>query len=137
MKITVTGSLGNIGKHLVKILVANSNEVTVISSNEDRKSAIEELGAQAAIGSITDTDFLVKSFTGSDAVYVMTPPNMGGQNIIENTINAGKSYAEAIAKSGIQKVVMLSSIGAEYENGTGQSQGFIISKICIALYFPM
>jgi D-arabinose 1-dehydrogenase-like Zn-dependent alcohol dehydrogenase len=63
MKITVTGSLGNIGKHLVKILVANSNEVTVISSNEDRKSAIEALGAQAAIGSITDTDFLVKTFT--------------------------------------------------------------------------
>jgi nucleoside-diphosphate-sugar epimerase len=67
----------------------------------------------------------------------MTPPNMGGQNIIENTVNAGKSYAEAIAKSGVQKVVMLSSIGAEYENGTGQSQDFIISKICIALYSKM
>ncbi|NBB28346.1 NmrA family NAD(P)-binding protein [Cellulophaga sp. BC115SP] len=123
MKITVTGSLGNIGKHLVKILVANTNEVTVISSNEDRKSAIEALGAQAAIGSITDTDFLVKTFIGSDAVFVMTPPNMGGQNIIENTVNAGKSYAEAIAKSGVQKVVMLSSIGAEYENGTGPIAG--------------
>ncbi|MFY7826846.1 MAG: NmrA family NAD(P)-binding protein [Flectobacillus sp.] len=123
MKITVTGSLGNIGKHLVKILVANSNEVTVISSNEDRKSAIEGLGAQAAIGSITDTDFLVKSFKDSDAVYVMTPPNMGGQNIIENTVNAGKSYAEAIIKAGVQKVVMLSSIGAEFENGTGPIAG--------------
>jgi hypothetical protein len=28
----------------------------------------------------------------------MTPPNMGSQNIIGNTVNAGKSYAEAIVK---------------------------------------
>jgi len=123
MKITITGSLGNIGQHLVKILIAAGNDVTVISSSSDRKKTIEEMGAKASIGSITDTVFLTKSFSGSDSVFVMTPPNLGGQNIIENTIDAGKSYRQAIVDSGVKRVVMLSSIGAEFEDGTGPIKG--------------
>lgn len=123
MKITITGSLGNIGQHLVNKLVAAGHEVTVISSSNERKASIESLGAQAAIGSITDTAFLTQIFAGSDSVFVMTPPNMGGQNIIENTVNAGKSFAQAIRAAGVQRVVMLSSIGAEFEGGTGPITG--------------
>ena len=123
MNITLTGSLGNIGQHLVKNLVAAGHHVTLISSSPDRKAVIEALGATAAIGSITDTAFLEQAFAGADAVFVMTPPNMGGQNIIENTVNAGKSYATAIRNAGVQRVVMLSSVGAEHEGGTGPITG--------------
>ncbi len=123
MNITVTGSLGNIGQHLVKKLVADGNNVTVISSSEDRKAAIESTGAKAAIGAITDTAFLASTFAGADAVYLMTPPNIGFQNIIENTTNVGKAYAEAIKEAGVQRVVMLSSVGAEFDGGTGPITG--------------
>ncbi len=123
MKIILTGSLGNIGQHLVQKLVAAGNDVTVISSSADRKAAIENAGAKAAIGSIIDTAFLTQTFTGADAVFAMTPPNMGGQNIIENTINAGKSYAAAIKAAGVPRVVMLSSVGAEHDGGTGPITG--------------
>ncbi|SFC67578.1 Uncharacterized conserved protein YbjT, contains NAD(P)-binding and DUF2867 domains [Flexibacter flexilis DSM 6793] len=123
MKIVVTGSLGNIGQHLVKNLLASGNNVTVISSNKDRQAAIEQLGVKAAVGSITDTAFLAQVFAGADAVFAMTPPNMGGQNIIANTTNAGKSYAQAIEKAGVKRVVMLSSVGAEHDGGTGPITG--------------
>lgn len=123
MNITLTGSLGNIGQHLVKNLVAAGHTVTLISSSPDRKAVIEALGATAAIGSITDTAFLEQAFAGADAVFVMTPPNMGGQNIIDNTVNAGKSYATAIQKSGVKRAVMLSSVGAEHDGGTGPITG--------------
>jgi len=123
MNIILTGSLGNIGQHLVKNLVSGGHDVTVISSNETRKADIENTGAKAAIGSITDTNFLTRTFTGADAVFAMTPPNMGGQNIIENTINAGKSYAAAIKAASVPRVVMLSSVGAEHNGGTGPITG--------------
>lgn len=123
MNITVTGSLGNIGQHLVKKLVATGNNVTVISSSEERKAAIEHTGAKAAIGAITDTAFLATTFAGADAVYLMTPPNIGFQNIIENTTNVGKAYAEAIKQAGVQRVVMLSSVGADFDGGTGPIAG--------------
>ncbi|KUJ60806.1 NAD-dependent dehydratase [Flavobacteriaceae bacterium CRH] len=123
MKIIITGSLGNIGKPLTTKLVAAGHNVTVISSNEDRKTAIENLGAKAAIGSVSDVNFLTETFVGADALFAMTPPNLGGSNVILNTVNAGKSFAEAIEKSGVKRVVMLSSIGADLENGTGPIKG--------------
>lgn len=127
MKIIITGSLGNVAKPLVQQLFGEGHDITVISSNETKKDEIETLGAKAAIGSITDLDFLVKTFEGADAAFLMTPPNMGGVNIVENTINAGKNYAEVIKQTGLKRVVMLSSIGAEspVENGPIKGLHFI------------
>jgi len=121
MKITTAGSLGNVGQPLVKLLVAAGHEVIVITSNPDRRSAIEALGARAAVGTISDPEFLIEAFKGADAVFTMTPPAMG-TNIIENIANAGKAYAEAIQASGVKRVVMLSSIGADLSEGTGPIQ---------------
>ncbi|WP_411811969.1 NAD(P)H-binding protein [Chryseobacterium scophthalmum] len=127
MKIIITGSLGNVAKPLVQQLIGEGHDITVISSNETKKDEIEALGAKAAIGSITDLDFLVKTFEGADAAFLMTPPNMGGINIVENTINAGENYAEAIKQTEIKRVVMLSSIGVEspVENGPIKGLHFI------------
>ncbi|UYQ93865.1 NAD(P)H-binding protein [Chitinophaga horti] len=119
MKIIVTGSLGNIGLPLTKNLVAAGHQVIVVSSRADKASAIQQLGAEAAIGSVSDAAFLTNLFTGADAVWAMTPPNMGGSNVIKNTVNAGRAYAEAIKSSGVKRVVMLSSIGADLPSGTG------------------
>jgi len=127
MKIIITGSLGNVAKPLAQQLISEGHDITVISSNETKKDEIETLGAKASIGSIADLDFLVKTFEGANAAFLMTPPNMGGVNIVENTINAGKNYAEAIKQTGIKRVVMLSSIGAEspVENGPIKGLHFI------------
>jgi 3-hydroxyisobutyrate dehydrogenase-like beta-hydroxyacid dehydrogenase len=51
MKITLTESLGNIGKPLTRDLVSKGHSVTVISSNPEKKKEIEASGAKAAIGS--------------------------------------------------------------------------------------
>jgi len=127
MKIIITGSLGNVAKPLAQQLIAEGHDIKIISSNESKKNEIEALGAKAAIGSITDLDFLVKTFEGADAAFLMTPPNMSGINIVENTINAGKNYAEAIEKTGVKRIVMLSSIGVEspVENGPIKGLHFI------------
>ncbi|MCS3530576.1 SDR family oxidoreductase [Chryseobacterium sp. JUb7] len=127
MKIIITGSLGNVAKPLAEQLIAEGHDITVISSNESKKNEIESLGAKAAIGSITDQNFLIETFKGNDAAFLMTPPNMGFENIVENTINAGKNYAEAVKQTGLKKVVMLSSIGVEspVENGPIKGLHFI------------
>lgn len=130
MKIIISGSLGNIGKPLATQLVKSGHDVTVISSNADRKSSIEELGSKAAIGSVSDADFLATAFAGSDAVFAMTPPNMGGVNIIKNTTDAGAAFAKAIQQANIKRVVMLSSIGADLPTGNGPIAGlYNIEKI--------
>lgn len=123
MKIIISGSLGNIGKPLTTKLVGAGHDVTVISSNADRKTEIEKLGAKAAVGSVSDSDFLIEALTNADAVFAMTPPNLGGADVIANTTEAGKSFAKAIEKTGVKRVVMLSSIGADLPNGNGPIAG--------------
>jgi uncharacterized protein YbjT (DUF2867 family) len=123
MKITLTGSLGNISKPLAEILIKNGHEVTVISSDSKKVSGIEALCAKAAIGSISDVAFLTDAFKGSDAIYTMVPPNWGVSNYRKYIAETGKNYFEAIKASGVKRVVNLSSIGAHLSGGTGPIAG--------------
>jgi len=103
MKIIVTGSLGHISKPLVQKLVAEKRDVTIISSNPDRKAEIEALGATAAIGSVSDLAFLTDTFKGADAVYTMVPPFFGASDWKQHIAGIGKIYAQAIAVAGVKK----------------------------------
>jgi len=126
MKIVLTGSLGNISKPLTMELVEKGHSVTVISSNPDKRSAIEALGATAAIGSIADVAFLTKTFTGADGIYCMVPPNYYTDKTLdplEHYKQVGSNYALAIRQSGVQRVIHLSSIGAHLEKGSGRILG--------------
>jgi uncharacterized protein YbjT (DUF2867 family) len=123
MNFTITGSLGNISKPLAEILIAGGHQVTIISSNESKVKAIEEIGATAAIGSVEDVAFLKDAFSGKDAVYTMVPPNFGAPNIRAFISATGAKYAQAIEAAGVKKVVNLSSIGADLAGGTGPIAG--------------
>jgi len=112
MKITITGSLGNISGSLTKKLVAQGHDVRVISSNINKAEAIRELQATPLIGSIEDYAFVKQSFQGSDAVYLMIPPNFSTPDYKAFTIAVGKNYARAIQETGISYVVNLSSSGS-------------------------
>ena len=124
MKITVTGSLGNISKPLTQELVKKGHSVTVISSKAERKTDIEAIGAKAAIGTMQDADFLSATFKGADVVYVMETLDEGSffdQNldVIAANSEIGSNYKQAIQQSGVKRVVHLSSIGAHTNKGNG------------------
>ena len=122
MKITITGSLGHISKPLTKELVQKGHDLTVISHNPERQKDIEALGAKAAIGSIEDGSFLKAAFTGADVVYTMLPPpHFSNRDIdmMEHVTGIINNYANAIQKSGVKRVVHLSSIGAHMAENSG------------------
>lgn len=125
MKIVLTGSLGNIGKHLTTTLTQHGHAVTVISSQPERAKAIEAVGAKAAIGSMFDADFLAHTFQGADIVYLMETMEAAGDifdksvDFIATISQIGKQYKQAVEQSGVKKVIHLSSIGADMEKGNG------------------
>lgn len=123
MKFVVTGSLGNIGKPLTQTLLATGNTVTVVSSQPERAKDIEALGAIPAIGNISDTDFLTKTFTGADAIFTMVPPDFTVGDYRKHYNESANRYAAAIKASGVKRVVNLSSIGAHLPSGTGPIKG--------------
>ncbi|MDD7886796.1 NAD(P)H-binding protein [Flavivirga sp. 57AJ16] len=126
MKITVTGSLGHIGRSLTEILLAANNEVKVISSSSERISDIIALGAIPAIGSLEDIDFLKTHFKDADAVFTMVPPNNYFDHDLDLTgyyKHLGENYAKAISGTDIKRVVNLSTFGAHLEKGNGILKG--------------
>lgn len=123
MKITLTGSLGNITQPLAKTLIGNGHDVTIISSNPDRSEAIRSLGATPAIGSVADADFLTEAFKNADALYTMVPPSFSATDYRSYIARTGRNYVQAIRNAGVKKVVNLSSIGAHLPGGTGPIAG--------------
>lgn len=123
MKYVITGSLGNIGKPLTEKLLAAGNDVTVITSSASRLGEIQALGAKAAVGSVTDTNFLASTYKGADAVYTMVPPFFGAVDWKKYIASTGEGVAKAVAESGVKKVVNLSSIGAHMPEGCGPVSG--------------
>ena len=123
MKYAITGSLGHISKPIVTDLVNAGHEVTVITSSQNRVKDIEALGAKAAVGSIEDTAFLTKAFSGADVVYTMVPPKLDAKDWKTYIGQIGKNYAEAISNNKITLVVNLSSIGAHMPEGCGPVSG--------------
>lgn len=123
MKIIITGSLGNIGKPLTKELVEKGHSVTVISSKADKQNDIEAIGAKAAIGSLEDADFLTDIFTRADALFAIVPPNYAEPDAVVYYSHIANNYVNAIERSGIKRVVHLSSYGADLDKGTGYILG--------------
>lgn len=130
MKIIITGSLGNISQPLSVSLIEQKHDITVITSRSSKRHQIEALGAKAAVGDLNDADFLTGIFTGADAVYCMTPPDFAQPDQEAYYRNIGRSYADAIRRSGVRRLVNLSSWGAHLPAGTGFITGsYIVEQI--------
>jgi uncharacterized protein YbjT (DUF2867 family) len=122
MKYVITGSAGNISKPLSEKLLNAGHQVTVVGRNKENLQALIDKGAIAAVGSIEDSEFLKKTFTGADAVYIMSPPQYAAQSLDVFRQNAAR-YAEAIASAKVRRVVNLSSVGAHLFEGAGPVSG--------------
>ncbi len=123
--------MGNTSKPISMALIKAGHDVTVITSKKENTLAIEALGAEAAVGSVEDGEFLALAFTGADAVYTMVPPNISAANWKSWIENVGINYAEAIKAAGIKYVVNLSSLGAHLHDGVGPVSG--LHRVEIAL----
>ena len=116
MNIVLTGSLGNISKPLATRLIATRHSVTVISSKADKQKDIETVGANSAIGSVEDINFLTTAFAGADAVYCMIPFSFTEEDQTAYFRKIETNYVQAIKQNEIEKVVFLTGWAANVED---------------------
>jgi uncharacterized protein YbjT (DUF2867 family) len=128
MKVTVTGSLGNISRVLVEKLVAIGHEVKVISSDAKKANEIEKTGAIPLIGSLADVEFVSESFKNADAVYTMVPPDFSVEDYYSFSELIHNNYAKAVERNNIRFVVNLSSTGVELAGVGPMARYFNLEK---------
>ena len=117
MKITVTGSLGNIGKPLTRELVKRGHSVTVVTTKAGKQKDIETLGATAAVGTIEDINFLTSAFKGADAVYCMIPLLFSEPDLSAYFRRIAQNYVQALQHTKVKRVVLLSGWAADLVSG--------------------
>src|SRR5580704_3348605 len=121
----VTGASGNTGGAVADALLAKGAKVRVVGRSAARLEKFTKRGAEAAIVDLADPDAsqLTKAFSGATGVYAMIPP--------DPTSNDGLAYAGVVSKvivtalmtAAVDRVVVLSSFGADKAAKTGPVLG--------------
>jgi uncharacterized protein YbjT (DUF2867 family) len=124
MYIVLTGGAGRMTKPLAMKLLEDGHAVIVVTRQAEHIAELTDpdVGAIAAEGSLDDVDFLTETFTDADAVYLMVPPRYDTESY-GKWKEIGQTYATAIRRSGVKRVVQLSSVGAHLPEGAGPVSG--------------
>jgi uncharacterized protein YbjT (DUF2867 family) len=117
------GANGNITSQAARALLQLGRRVRVIGRSAASLEPLRQLGAELAIGDAQDANFLAQAFEGATAVYTMIPPNYGAPDMRAAQAAIGTAIAAALARSGVKRVVNLSSVGADLPAGTGPIAG--------------
>jgi len=111
--IAIMGATGNVGGKIAVLLSKKNEPVRVIARSADRLRPLAGKTVTAFAGDANDTEFLVKAFTGVDAVFALIPPNPTVPEFIRYADTIGQSIARALEIARVKHVVYLSSVGAE------------------------
>jgi uncharacterized protein YbjT (DUF2867 family) len=119
----IAGVTGNTGSVVANTLLAEKQPVRVIVRDAAKGEAWKAKGAEVAVASLDDRAALARALTGATGAYLLLPPNGWG----ETDIAAGRkqlaaSILGAVADARPGHVVLLSSVGANHESGTGPIQ---------------
>jgi len=115
----VLGATGNTGSAVVETLLSKKQPVRVIVRSADKGAAWKAKGADVAVASLDDVSVLTKALEGAKGVYLLVPPNYGAEAWLADQRARMDRAAEAIQKSGVDHVVLLSSVGGHLHGGTG------------------
>jgi uncharacterized protein YbjT (DUF2867 family) len=117
------GANGNITSRAARALLQQGHAVRVIGRSEASLAPLRAPGAELAIGDAQQAEFLARAFAGATAVYTMIPPDYASPDLRRSQTLFGTAIAAALVQAGVQRVVNLSSVGAELPAGTGPIAG--------------
>jgi uncharacterized protein YbjT (DUF2867 family) len=125
MRIAITTPSGHVGSAVVDALLDHPGDIQLklLGRRSNTLTRFVERGAKTVIGAMDDPDYLVKATRDVDALFWVTPPGYGSDDLRAFQNRVGKAAAKAIRNNKIAHVVNLSSIGADNDSGVGPING--------------
>ena len=115
----ILGASGQVGSIIVNQLIEKGEQVKAVVRDEKKAGKLQKSGAAVAVADISDLPSLVAALQDGSTLFALTPESGHERNVIGETKDILENYRKALASSPIKKVVGLSSIGAQFETGTG------------------
>jgi len=119
----IAGATGHVGSTVARELLAKGKKIRVITRDKKKGEVYAKQGAEVALGSLDDRAFLTDALRGAEGFFALLPPNMAVPDVYAYQCKAADAIAGAVAEAKVPHVVLLSSVGADLEGGTGPIKG--------------
>ncbi|ARQ01662.1 NmrA family NAD(P)-binding protein [Pseudorhodoplanes sinuspersici] len=114
----VFGANGRAGGETAHALIERGEAVRVAVRRPEQGEAWKARGADVAVASIDDANAVSAALEGATAAFLFNPPPVAGDPFAQAT-QVGSALAEAVRRTHLPRAVVLSSVGAQHETGTG------------------
>lgn len=112
----VAGVSGNTGSKVANLLLEKGEQVRVVVRDEKKGEPWKARGCEVAVGSLTDVDFVSRSFEGIASAYLLVPPQMAAEDPIAASKKIIDGYVEALSQNDhLETIAFLSSLGAQFD----------------------
>lgn len=115
----VLGASGHTGRAAAESLLARGRQVRAVVRDAAKGESWKARGAEVAVADAADAGALAGALAGAEGAYLLVPPQYGVDDLVGAQRRIVDAFAEAIGRSAVPHVVLLSSIGAQHEAGTG------------------
>lgn len=112
MKIVITGTSGQIGRHLTSLLDYKQNDIVLITRRAARLKAEGDRGATVLEGNMLDAGFMVRALAGADALFFLPPPNFASPDMIDEYRRLAMVARDAAKANNVSRIVHISTLGA-------------------------
>jgi len=128
--ITIMGATGQVGSKTVNNLLGKGHTLRLIARHDDKLQQFAgKGGVEIHAGDSLNSDFLAGVIKGCNVVMLMMPADYHSENISAYQDKLGTAQIEAIKKSGVKKVLFLSSVGGHTEDHTGIVAGLARQEV--------
>jgi uncharacterized protein YbjT (DUF2867 family) len=114
----IAGATGNTGGAAARALLARRVPVRVIVRDPAKGNWVAA-GAEVAVADLKDVTALARAFAGAAAAYVLNPPAYSTDDLFGEAEAIAAAVWEAVRRSHLPKLVVLSSVGAQLSAGHG------------------
>ncbi|MGA7089992.1 MAG: NAD(P)H-binding protein [Candidatus Acidiferrales bacterium] len=120
--IAIVGATGHTGRPAAEALLDKGEKVRVIGRDSAKLASFASRGAEPFAANVEDAAAMTKAFEGAEAVYALIPQSRS-DDVRAYQESVTDSLAAALAAARGPYAVTLSSMGAQFESGTGPIVG--------------
>lgn len=142
----ILGATGHVGSAVAQSLLDQGKPVTVITHDAEKQEQWQQKGAAVAVADVYDADQLRAVFQQGQRLFVLNPPATITTDTAQKERKSVASILAALADSGIEKIVVESTYGAQpgdqvgdlgvlYELEQGLIQTGIPTSVIRAAYY--
>ena len=109
----ILGATGHVGSAAADDLIRAGKPVTVVTRDEEKAASWQSRGAEAAVLDVTDVDALRSAFKRGRRAFLLNPPASPSTDTDVEEHRTFTSIVQALNGSGLEKVVVESTYGAQ------------------------